>query len=179
MYLAEIAHRALRCAVDVDLEVQMRTGGVAGRTDCADGLAGGNRLTDRYVNRGLMAVSRHDAAAVIDNGVVAVAGDPACGRNRAGGRRNDGCAGRRRDVLALVELAGAVNRMDTPAISAGGNSVARQRPGERAAVTVAVPEPVVVTGLLPEEFFFCSLCRSGSLGGRLSLLARLLGDLGR
>ena len=121
-----------------------------------------------------MAVSRHDAAAVIDNGVVAVAGDPACGRNRAGGRRNDGCAGRRRDVLALVELAGAVNRMDTPAISAGGNSVARQRPGERAAVTGrgarAGRRDLIARGAL----LLCGRCCCGC---RRCFLARLLGDL--
>ena len=121
-----------------------------------------------------MAVSRHDAAAVIDNGVVAVAGDPACGRDRAGGRRDDGCAGRRRDVLALVELAGAVNRMDTPAISAGGNSVARQRPGERAAVTGrgarAGRRDLIARGAL----LLCGRCCCGC---RRRFLARLLSDL--
>ena len=58
MYSVEIAHRVLRCAVDVDLKVQMRTGGVAGRADRTDGLTCGDRLTDRNVDRGLMAVGR-------------------------------------------------------------------------------------------------------------------------
>ena len=63
-----------------------------------------------------MAVSRHDAAAVIDNGIVAVAGNPACGGNRAGCSCYDRCAGRCRNILALVELAGTIDRMYTPAI---------------------------------------------------------------
>ena len=64
--------------------------------------------------------------------------------------------------------------MDTPAISAGGNSVARQRPGERAAVTGrgarAGRRNLIARGAL-------LLCGGCCCGCRRRFLARLLGDL--
>ena len=111
----------------------MRTGRVAGGAYQTDGLTGGYRLANRNMDGRLMAVSRHDAAAVIDNGIVAVAGNPACGGNRAGCRCYDRCAGRCRNILALVELAGTEDRMYTPAIGTRIIGVTRKRPGERAA----------------------------------------------
>ena len=129
----EVAHRVLRRTVYIHLKVQMRTGRVAGGAYQTDGLTGGYPLANRNMDGRLMAVSRHDAAAVIDNGIVAVAGNPACGGNRAGCSCYDRCAGRCRNILALVELAGTVDRMYTPAIGTRIIGVTRKRPGERAA----------------------------------------------
>lgn len=68
----EVGGRVDRRTVDADLEVQVRSVGVAGRADGGDRLALGDLLPGGDVERAAMRVEGLHSAAVVDNDAVAV-----------------------------------------------------------------------------------------------------------
>src|SRR5258708_5058415 len=81
-------NRVDRLIVHANLEMQMRTGGVAGGTEETDQLPFVNGLADCGDQMVEMTIQRQDAVAVIDDDVVSVAGAPRICRNHdtIGGR---------------------------------------------------------------------------------------------
>src|SRR5919112_4245958 len=73
----EVAHGVHGRAVDARLEVHVRAEAVARTARGADDLALGDALADGDPDARLVPVTRREAAAVADAGVVAVAADPA------------------------------------------------------------------------------------------------------
>src|SRR5206468_12002001 len=65
----QIAHRVNGCAIDADLEVDVRTEAVAGAARGADHLTLLNGLADAHADRRLVRVAGRDPAAVVDAGV--------------------------------------------------------------------------------------------------------------
>lgn len=88
------------------LEVQVRSGGVAGRTGAADPLASGDLLAGLDPERGQVRVLGVAAVGVPDDDLVAVGPGPAGGDDLAGADRFDAGAGRHREVDAGVVAAG-------------------------------------------------------------------------
>src|SRR5579883_183793 len=97
------------------LEVEMRAGRLAGRTDRADGLTSLDALTGRDVHGRKMPISGGVPAAVVDEDVVAVAAVPLGHDNGARSGRGHRRAGGGRDVEPLVELRAAAERVRAPA----------------------------------------------------------------
>src|SRR5947208_14115257 len=105
--LREEAHRVLGCSVDPRLEVQVRPGGVAGRTHVADDLALRYRLAVDGAEAALVGVRGREAAAVVDHDDVAVTVHPARVDHGPALGGADRRAGPGRDVDALVHAAPA------------------------------------------------------------------------
>src|SRR4029453_2294781 len=103
----EIAHRIDGGPVDPDLEVQVRTGRVAGVAAVADHLALRDRGAVRGGEAGLVGVAGGHARRVLDAGVVAVAADIAHERDAPGVGRADRRPRGDRDVDAGVHVARA------------------------------------------------------------------------
>src|SRR5262245_19953962 len=97
------------------LEVQMRTGRVAGRADGTDRLAGLDRVPGAHVEAAQVAVPRLRAVVVCDDDLVAVREVVGGGGDLAGGRRHD----RRPFWCGEVET-GVVLRPQAATLTEGG-----------------------------------------------------------
>src|SRR5690349_666921 len=82
-YGLEVAHRVHRGPADTHLEMQVRTGRMAGVAAVADHLALRDGLADRDRDAGLVAVAGGQRSGVLDAGVVAIAAHPARDRHAA------------------------------------------------------------------------------------------------
>jgi drug/metabolite transporter (DMT)-like permease len=102
------------------LEVQVRSGGVAGGARAADALAAGHLLAGLDAERRQVRVLRVPAVAVPDDHLVAVGAAPAGGDDLAGADGLDGGAGRHREVDARVVAAGPGGSRDAVAGADGG-----------------------------------------------------------
>ena len=104
-----------RAARIADLEVAVRSRGVARRALAADEMPRTDGLPRRDMDFLEMPVERRPAAFMLDDDSVAVAVDPArmCDDARSG--RDDGCIVVIRDVDARMKTACACDRMDAPA----------------------------------------------------------------
>src|SRR3984957_18725555 len=97
-----------------DLEVEVGSGRLPGRTNRADRLAALDRLSRRDVHRRKVTVAGRVAAAVIDENVVPVTSVPLRHDDGAAGRGRNGGSHRRRDVETLVKLRRASERIRAP-----------------------------------------------------------------
>ena len=104
-----------RAARIANLEVAVRSRGVARRALPADELPRTDGLSRHDMNLGEMPVERRPAAFMLDDDSVAVAVDPARMCDDAGSGRDDGCIVVIRDVDARMKTACACDRMDAPA----------------------------------------------------------------
>src|SRR5690606_25578337 len=95
-------------AVAADLEMQVRAGGIAGRADLADDLAGADLGPDAGLDAAEVRVEGAQAVGVHDLDEVAVAAVAAGGADHALGRGQHARAGRGGDVDALVAARGAL-----------------------------------------------------------------------
>ena len=145
---ARIVERVLAHAVDRDLPVQMRAGGVAGRADIADRLALGDLLAGGHCDGAHVAVERGDAVAMVDDDTIAVAGHGAGRDDRAAVGRNDGRAVARADVHAGVVLLRLVDRVVAPAELRGDVVAGRARPHHGAGGAVGFARVIIRVLLL-------------------------------
>src|SRR3546814_3666823 len=76
-------------AVAIDLEMQVRAGGEAGRADIADPLAAADVLAAAHRDAAHMAIAGAEPAAVAELHIIAEAAGAAGHRHRAGGRGMD------------------------------------------------------------------------------------------
>src|SRR6476469_1622346 len=100
--LGQVAHGIDDLPVHAHLEVEVGAEAEAGAVADPDHLALAHLLADGDRYRLLVGVAGGETAAVVDTGVVAVAGLRAGDRHGAGGSRVDGRPGRDADVDARV-----------------------------------------------------------------------------
>ena len=136
---ARIVKRVLAHAVDRDLPVQMRAGGVAGRADITDRLALGDLLAGGDRDGTHVAIERGDAVAMVDDDTVAITGHSAGRDDRAAVGRNDARAIARADVHTGVILLRVIDRVVAPAELRRDRMAGRARPhhGAGGAVVLA------------------------------------------
>src|SRR5690606_12288470 len=155
-----------------DLEVQVRTGGVAGGTGQADLLTGAHGLAGRDGQRGQVGVLGVVAVVELDDDLVAVRARPAGGDHGAGADGLQRGAGRDAEVDTGVVAAGP---HAAGHLVAGADAAA----GHRGGVTGGTGGLVGARGLrggLPDRGLALA---GGGLGERGLLLRRVLGGRGR
>src|SRR5437899_10352718 len=107
----ETRERIDRHARDAHLEMEVRSGTVAGRSHEGDRLSRGNDVARRHERPVEVAVERAQLRISGNEGVEAVTAALASDRHRAGGGSVEGCGDRSGQVgPALVVMAGGVRR---------------------------------------------------------------------
>ena len=115
-----------RHAVAIDLEMEMRPGREAGRSDIADHLSGRDMGAGANQNPAHMGIAGHQIAGVLDHDIAAMAAMPAGEADDAVGRRHDRRAIGGAEVDALVHPRIAEQRMH-PHAEFGGDPRAVDR----------------------------------------------------